>query len=149
MRQHPGLVIRREQIQAFQPRAEEVFVTRTMEYLRENHAEVIAQLPAGAMAISHLPEETLREMVRNGIVRARRHGMSWKSTLKAFVVLMFIVAPNFDEHPLIKHILEDEKIEANLRLDQLWERTTEENWIAAKQYYDAGAWHQEFPEDEQ
>jgi hypothetical protein len=66
--------------------------------------------------------------------------MTSKAALTAFVVLMFLTAPNFDEHPLIQHMLLDEAIEPNKRLDELWQRTVDQNWVAVKQSYDPGLW---------
>jgi hypothetical protein len=79
-------------------------------------------------------------MVRNGIARARRYGMNWESSLTAFVVLMFVAAPNFDEHPLIQRILRDDGAAPNERIDRLWEKTSEANWKTVEQDYDASAW---------
>jgi hypothetical protein len=66
--------------------------------------------------------------------------MKWKSSLKAFVVTMFVAAPNFDEHPIIQRILRDEKLEPEARLDALLERTSDQNWEAVEKNYSAGAW---------
>jgi hypothetical protein len=137
------LKVRKEQIEAFKPQAEASFVSKVVDYLRENHADVLVQFPEEASPVKEISEERLREMARNGIARARAYGMTWESSITAFVVLMFVIAPNFDDHPLIHRVLSDEKVGPNSRIDQLWERTSEENWKVAKQDYNRSAWRLE------
>jgi hypothetical protein len=135
------LNIRSEQLEVFNPTAERAFQRRVVEYLRENHAGVAVQFPDGVTTVVKIPEDKLSEIVRIGLERARNYGMTWESSLCAFVVLMFVAAPNFDEHPLIERVLKDESVEPDSRIDQLWERTSEQNWEAVKQKYDAKTWH--------
>ena len=134
------LRVREEQLLAFRAVADEDFVARTAEYLRAEHPEAAVALPDGERPLSEMPDELLLGMVRRGIARARSYGLTWESSITAFVVLMFVVAPNFDAHPLIRRVLTDEKVAPDLRVDQLWEETTDENWEAAAAGYDAGAW---------
>jgi hypothetical protein len=134
------LKIRQQQFEIFQPVAEAAFVRRLSEYLKIKHAGVAVQLPKGITTVEQLPEKLLHEMVQNGIARGRAYGMRWRSTLSAFVTLLFVTAPNFDSHPLIERVLKDESTPPDNRIDQLWDRTTEQNWEAVKQNYDAGAW---------
>src|SRR5262249_29538881 len=134
------LKIRPEHMAVFHEAAEASFLRRVVQYLRERHSSVAVQLPSGITTVELIPEETLFELVENGIKRARRDGMSWESALSAFVVLMFVTAPNFDDHPLIRRVMKDDKIDANARIDHLWESTTEQNWEAVKQRYDTAAW---------
>jgi hypothetical protein len=137
--------IRPAQLQAFAPAAEADFERRVAEYLRGGHAEVSVTLPAAGadaqwVAVKDLDDETLVKMVRGGLARARSYGMTWESSLTSFVVLMFLVAPNFDEHPLIKRFLTDEGVEPDARVDELVAGASEGNWVAAKKGYDPGAW---------
>jgi hypothetical protein len=134
------LRIRPEQVEVFQPAAEDAFERRVVEYLRENHADEIVVLPAGEHEVKDLDDETLLKMVRAGIARARSYDMTWESSITAFVVLMFIVAPNFDSHPLINRALRDDKVDPNSRVEEIWDHTTEANWDAARDSYDAGGW---------
>ncbi|MEW6127923.1 MAG: hypothetical protein AB1757_12865 [Acidobacteriota bacterium] len=134
------LTIRDEQMDAFQETAEAAFAKKIIEYLKENHGDEIVQIPDGKCKIAHLPETIFFDMVFKSLQRAKRFGFSYRSTLKTYVVLRFVVAPNFDEHPIIKRILTDENIPADDRIDQLWERTSEQNWEAAEQNYDTDAW---------
>jgi hypothetical protein len=134
------LRIRSEQMEVFRPVAEEAFIIRVAEHLRDNHADVAVQVPDRVLVVKQISEEMLHEMVRRGLARARQYGMNWESSLTAFVVLMFVAAPNFDRHALVQRVLKDERVEANSRIDQLWEKTSEENWQAVKENYDVAAW---------
>ena len=135
------LKIRPEQIRAFQPVADAEFVERLAVHVRAEHADAPVFLPEGETTVGLLTDERLHEMVRRGVERARSYGITWESTLGAFVTIMFVAAPNFDEHPLIRRVLSDEKVDANARVERLWELTTEENWEVVAQNYDASAWH--------
>lgn len=134
------LTIRHEQIEAFREVAEAAFERRVAAYVREEHGEEPVALASGERALRELDEEALLRLVRRGIARARSHGMTWESTVTAFVVLMFTVAPNFDSHPLIRRALRDPSVEPDLRLEEIWDKVTAENWEAARASYDAAAW---------
>jgi hypothetical protein len=134
------LKIRPEQFAVFQPIAERAFVRRVVEHLRENHPDVVVQFPNQVMLVKQISDEQFYTLVRRGIARARTLDMDWESAITAFIVLLFVAAPNFDQHPLIQRVLKDERVSANLRIEQLWERTSEENWEAVRKNYDVKAW---------
>src|SRR5229473_2749666 len=120
------LRIRPEQLKVFQPVTEAAFEERVIEYLREEHPDAVVPISSGAPTLlADLPDETLLEMVQVALRRARNYGMTWESTLTAFVVLTFVVAPRFDECPPIHQVLTDSTIDPDARIDALWERTTE------------------------
>jgi hypothetical protein len=127
------LKIRPEQLEAFQPSAEAAFESRVIEYLRFEHADVVVRHHTGSITVADIKEEPLLEMIRTRLQRARDYGMSWESSLMAFMVLTFVVSPTFDHQPAIRRVLLDETIEPDLRIDQLWEQTSEEDWEAAAQ----------------
>lgn len=134
------LTIRPEQFDAFSSVADAAFVRRLAVHLRENHGDVIVELPNQTSTVKQLPDDVLWELVEKGIARARGYGMSWESTLTAFVALMFVAAPNFDDHPLIQRALKDDSVPPDSRIDHLWERTTDQNWEAVKRSYDPSGW---------
>ena len=134
------LMIRARQLDVFQPVAEAAFVRRIVVHLRTSHADAVIQFPNEVILVKQISDERLRQMVEDGIARARNYGMDWESTITAFVVLMVVAAPNFDGHPLIERVLRDERASANSRIDQLWERTSEENWEVVRKNYDPTAW---------
>lgn len=132
--------IRPEQFEAFQSVAEAAFTDKVTEYIRDYHAEDIVKFETSTLLVKHIPTETLQIMVQDGCIRARQYGLTWESNLAAFIVLMFVVAPNFDTYPPIHRLLQDNTIPADSRIDQLWKFTTEQDWEAAKQRYDESAW---------
>ncbi len=100
---------------------------------------------------SRLPLRILREMIANGLVRARSHGLHTTAQLTAFVTLMFGIAPNFDMQPRLRAALED----SNVPIDERWERLfTPEfdvGWEAAgeAEFHDGSAWFPELKEEEE
>ena len=90
--------------------------------------------------VNRLSDETLMKMVRLGIERARSYDFTWESSITAFIVLMFKVAPNFDQHPLIARALKDARFAPEERVEKIWERVTSKNWEAAREDYDPRAW---------
>jgi hypothetical protein len=132
--------IREEQMQAFQREADVVFERRLAGEIRARQADTVVRLPGRTLTVRELPEATLQEMVRDGIERARGYGMTFESSLAAFVVLMFVVAPNFDEHPVVQRRLSDEKVQADARVQGLAKEVPEADWEAARDSYDPGAW---------
>lgn len=122
--------IRPEHLAAFQPNADAAFVDRLAEHLRTEHGPLV----------EGLPDRLLEEMVRSGLVRARRYGLTWESSLTAFVALMFEVAPNFDEHPPVRRVLLDARVPPDARIEALAGRVSAEEWEEAGRRYDADAW---------
>jgi len=131
------LKVRKGQFDAFLS-DEEGFISFIIGHLCEESPELIERIP---------PDD-LREMVRNGLARARSHGLRSPGDLAAFVSIMFEIAPNFDEHPAIRQALDDARVPVDKRIDTLFERVPEKAWEEAEKNYDAKAW---FPElqDEQ
>jgi hypothetical protein len=113
--------IRTAQLSAFQDEFERAFPARVVEHLRKHHAQAIAGLGG----------EPLRALVSERIRRARSYGLTWESTIAAFVAMTFAIAPEFDRHPSIRRILHDEKIPPNSRLEGLLEQLTESEWAEA------------------
>lgn len=127
--------------QAFRSKSEADFVREVMQCLRENHVETIVKLPNGEFKVADLPEATLQKMVEGGITKARSYGMTWRSTLISFVVIMFVSAPNFDENEQIRKILETPVLPMNIRVDLLWDKTKNEDWEQIQEEYDYTYWN--------
>ena len=125
--------IRPEVLAAFQAQSEAALLDRVAEHVRAEHAHIV----------EGLPEPLVREMVANGLARARRHGLSAESSLTAFVALMFEIAPNFDEHPAARSVLTDARLLPDDRVEALIPRLKERHWREARHRYDERAW---FPE---
>jgi len=130
-----------EQIRTFQPDAEEAFIGRVMEYLKENHADEKVQIPDGKVEVGTLPEKTLRELVRGGLKRAAEHGIEWKSTLLSYLVLMFAVAPNFDRHPKARRFFSENETIDDERFEIFLDEMTDEDYAAIDRRYDVKAWN--------
>lgn len=135
-----SLKIRPEQLEAFQPVADAGFVRRLSDYLRREHPDIAVRTPSGVLKMNQIPAKTIEWMVQTGIARGRRYGLSWESSLAAFVVIMFVAAPNFDQHPLIQRVLSDDDAPPNGRIERLWRRISNQNWRAVEAYYDPHAW---------
>jgi hypothetical protein len=134
------LKIRPEQMAAFQPVADEMFIGRVVEHLREKYADRPVWLPGGDSTVKQLPDATLREMVRGGVARARGYGMTDESSLAAFVAIMVRMAPNFDRHPLLERMLKDGQVAPDARVEHLLKQATKQNWEAVIKGYDPAAW---------
>jgi hypothetical protein len=130
-----------DQMKAFQPDAETAFVRRVMNYLKENHADAPVILPNDKSLVGELPEEILQATVQDGIKRGGEYGISWRSTLLSFVVLLFLTAPNFDDHPKAKSFFNERSTIEDNDLEILIEQMTDEDWAAVTARYDAEKWN--------
>ena len=128
------MIVRQKQLEDLQPLAEKDFIKRLIDHLQAEYPYEIAQYPQ--------PE--LRKMVRNGISRARRYGISVESSLAAFVDLMFTVAPNFDEQPQINAVLKGPSAPPDTRVELLGEATLPQDWEQTDNLYDEAAWNVSF-----
>lgn len=116
------LTIGKQQLTALKKSVEGAYARDLTRYIRAEHPE----------AVEAISDEELVRRVGLGIARAEAHGLTWDSSITAFVAMMFEVAPTFDEQPAIARVLKDESIPANRRIDALWDRTTDEDWDEAE-----------------
>ena len=106
------LTIRAEQKAVVEAVAEENFVSRLAAHLRGEYSNAAVTLPVGEkFTVAELAPETLHEIVRVGIARARGYGMTYESAISAFTAVMFEIAPNFDTHRLCQVLFNDEEVE--------------------------------------
>ena len=115
---------------SFQPSAEEAFVEDLLRFARRELETWVR----------HDPDDILRERIRSGIARARSHGFQWQSSIAKFVSLMLRFAPNFDEYPPIRQLLDRMDVEPESRADLLFSEIAAEHWEGAEARYDALAW---------
>jgi hypothetical protein len=134
------LTITNQQLAAFDDVAASLLIRKLATTLRERHGECIVRLPDAVRAVGQFDDDTIRELVRKALARARGHGLTSESSLASFVILMFETAPNFDEHPLLKKTLGAADVAPDERIKQLLEETTDQNWDAARELYDPAAW---------
>src|SRR5882724_8416337 len=65
-------------------------------------------------------DEDLRIMLKSGIRRWESQRITSAKDQSAFVSIMFNVAPNFDEQPEIRTVLDDERFPPPQRMENLW-----------------------------
>ena len=94
----------------------------------------------GSWTIGSLASPFLHKLTQTAVARARSHGIAWESRISAFAVLMFVVAPNFEDVPAIKRVLTDEYVPADGRIDRLWVQTSPRDWEQARAAYDPTRW---------
>ncbi|MBE7543326.1 MAG: hypothetical protein M9913_18430 [Bryobacteraceae bacterium] len=82
-------------------------------------------------AVAELRDPEILRRVHLGIDRARTHDLDSDGAITAFVTLMFLVAPNFDQHPRIRKALDNPSAEPDQRIQQIFERTAEADWDEA------------------
>ena len=123
-------VLRSVQLEAMGKAAEPSFEDETCVYLRTNHAAEVAALN----------DSVLKRRVKIAIARARSHGVDLQSSITAFVALMFVIAPNFDEHPIANQVLHDETVPANDRLSLLPQRMSLEGWQDVRSQSNPKVW---------
>jgi hypothetical protein len=126
------LVIRPEQMALLEEAVQRAFVERVVAHLQQHHPE----------SVKGISDADLRERVTCGIACGREHGLTWASTLTAFVTLQFVVSPRFYHQPNIQAALTAEGVAERDRFDQLFASTNEQDWQEAKQFGNADAWGQ-------
>jgi len=134
------LIIRREQVEMFDTAAAVAFNAQIVSYLRSNHPETEVRLTTGTCFVQNIPEKQFQGLVNCGINRARKHNLEFASNQIAFVVLMFLVAPNFDKHPVIDSFFIEHSGIADYRFHRVWEDVSDSDWQIAKSIYDVEAW---------
>jgi hypothetical protein len=134
------LTILPQQMWAFSPLADELFVKHVVDHLREHYGDTMVQLSSDILTVNRIAENDLKAMVGRAISKARSYGLSNESSLAGFVALMFEAAPNFDQHPALQQILLDKTIDGNARVEQLLAHFTGEIWQVVKTNYDRHAW---------
>lgn len=139
--------IKSEQIRMFQPEAEAAFARQVFDYVKKNHAADGVATVHGKSRVGELPDKLLRQMVEDGIRRGRRYRIEWQSTLQTFVVLLFMTAPNFDEHPKVSGFFVGAATVDDAALESLLEEMTDEDWDEVEKNYDPQAWNLSFDEE--
>jgi len=128
------LIIRQEQINRLVMGSEKEFVEHLVGRVKDEHPAIE----------SERDDKTLRKMVENGIERAKSHDLANAEDLTDFVLLMFDVAPNFDEQIQIKAVLDDERIPPDERIERARSPLVPAAaWEEAKNNYDENAWFSE------
>jgi len=131
--------IRAQQMDLFGTQADAALIDKLVFYLQDEQADNVVELPRYSCLLEEVPENSLKEMIRNGIKRAGAHGLTWESSIADFISLMFSVAPNFDEHLLVAQGLKNEQVPVDERVDFLFKIISEEIWETATEGYNPAA----------
>jgi hypothetical protein len=86
------LVIRKEQIAAFQESRDRGFIRWMVGYLRDHHEE----------QVSGMADAEIEERARQGLRRARQLGVREEQVVVDFIALLFLVAPDLYERPAVR-----------------------------------------------
>ena len=124
------LVIRNEQIQHFIAQDDDDLVRLIRQIMRE----------CCPGRVENYSDKVLDGMIKLDLEKAKKHNFAKAETIAAYVTVMFEIAPNFDEQPPIKQVLEDNNYVVDDRFFQLWQRVDDKIWQEAEQSYDAKMW---------
>ncbi|MES2962771.1 MAG: DUF4123 domain-containing protein [Bdellovibrionota bacterium] len=104
-------------------------------HLRNHHAK----------SVQFVDKVTLEIRVGYSIEKARRYGLGTISDLAGFAALMFELAPNFDEHPSFKRVLEDPSLPPDAKMRKLSHTISDREWSEATRLYDRTFWTNRVP----
>jgi hypothetical protein len=94
-------------------------------------------------------DNMLRDSIRVGIERARSNGLETDAQLSDFVMIMFEIAPNFDQQKDIRRQLDDTSIPVAQRWERLFTSEFDAAWAEADapSFLDVNAWYVKPPKD--
>ena len=127
---HPYFRIRPEQEKEFEKYADLVFLRETVLYVKEQHAN----------KVEGLSDDIIAQRVKAAIDRAKSFGLRLEGSILFFVALMFDIAPNFYEQPGIYKALTTGESSPDLRMDELLDNTSDDDWDQAEDGYDEEKW---------
>lgn len=122
--------IRQEQIEAMLMHNEEKFIDFVVKHVQQ-------ECPDDVRGIDPV---SLREMVTNGLARARRYDLDKPQDLTAFVAIMFDISPNFDEQADIQRALRDKSVPIEQRFNTMIERVPDKAWEEAEKNKNYDVW---------
>lgn len=99
-------------------------------HLRNHHSKVV----------QHIDTRTLQRRVQYAISRARRYSLGTIADLAGFTALMFELAPNFDDHPSFRKVLDDPSIRPEHKMRRLSQVISDNEWNEAISLYDRQFW---------
>ncbi len=135
------MIIRPEHVLALTPLIEKDFAARLADELKSLHGEAVVWFDGQVKLVRTLPKAVIERLALAGIGRARKHGLSSQESLSAFIVLMFEIAPNFDEDPAAR-TLDDQVVPPERRVQELEKRLTSADRGRMNRSYDPAAWQE-------
>jgi hypothetical protein len=124
------MIIRNDQTEILDRYAEDDFAQRIKSLIKE-HRNYVAE---------SYSENELDVMVKTGVERAKGYGIESELAIFRFVDVMFGVAPNFDEHPMIKEFLAPNENHPDERVAAMVSLLTAMDWEEVKKVYNPSAW---------
>ena len=121
-----------EQEKHFDKYSELIFIRQTVLYVKEQHAD----------KVEGMADAIITERVKVAIARAKSFGLKLKESILFFVALMFDIAPNFYEQPGIRRALTTSNDSPDVRMDELLDNTSEDDWDQAEENYDEEKWQE-------
>jgi hypothetical protein len=115
------LSLKRGQSDVFEPLVQEALVARIAWFLRIEATN----------EIEPLDDEALFDFIRHGVTQGRALGLTWTSSLSAFVGCLLVVGPKFHEHPAVQAIMTETALTPDERFESLATRLSEESWNEA------------------
>jgi RimJ/RimL family protein N-acetyltransferase len=122
------LTIRTDQLRALRAALMPALAARVAEYLRANHAALVADIP----------DADLLSRILYSVSRAQEHGLTWESSLFTFAVLSFQIGPEFDTQLNIQAALREARLSVlgdatpDERFRSILRRATEADWQEAR-----------------
>ncbi len=135
------LSIRAEQMSSIELETQENFVRRISAHLLEEYPKAMVILPSDErFTVDTLPKETLSDLVRIGIARARSYDLTFESSIAAFTALMFEISPNFHTNRICQVVFNGDEVPPNEQVDSLLSMLSEKNIESMQENYDPTAW---------
>jgi hypothetical protein len=113
-------IVLKAQLSAFQRAAVDDFAERMVPHLVETFPDESAELG----------EAGIRALIRLGIERAARHGLSQEYDVCLYLHVMLALGPRFDDDPAIswaRAALEEAGLTASTRIEKLHDRVFDED----------------------
>lgn len=99
-------------------------------HLRNHHARVV----------QFISRDVLEDRIRYAIRRARQYSLGTISDLAGYTALMFELAPNFDQHPSFRRVLQDPSVPPEAKMRRLSQVISDREWEEAVALFDRTFW---------
>lgn len=120
---------------------QERFVRRIAAHLLAEYSTATVILPnTERFTVNTLEKETLFELVRIGITRARIYKMTFESSIAAFTALMFEISPNFHTNRICQVVFNDDQVAPNDQIELLMNTLTDKSILSMQENYDPVSW---------
>lgn len=90
--------------------------------------------------VQFIDRHRLEARLKIAVGRARGYGLGTISDLAGYAALMFELAPNFDQHPSFRRVLEDPSVAGDTKMRRLSQVISDHEWNEAAASYDRDYW---------